>query len=708
MKVFGLWALTCLVSTQAAQVREAASLSPVTRVVQLLQALGKQIEQEGKAEEDLFETFVCWGKSIISQKTDSNAAAQTRIDALEQYISDLDSGKIELTSERQELEKEIEELTADLETAKALRKKEKKDFDDAKEEMDNAIKALTSAIKVLKEATKDNKKGALIEYHAQLTGGIAVLEAESANLNAAVELGSRFLTKADADFLRRVLTGDVPERNEKMLRKKPDFKQGYKTRSGKIQDVLARLKATFTRNLDEAKDKEKEAKEQYEKLSKAKGDQLKKAQKAKKSMAVEKGAQGVSKADAEDERDALKKNVKNDERFIKQTEKALKDKKKEWEARSKLRDGELQAISKAVSILYNDDARDTFKRSYESQEGLFFLQENSLASQSLGQAVSMLKKLEASTGDKRLSALASLVAVADPSAKEKFKPVIKAINKMIKTLKEDEKDDLKTKQTCEEDRMDDTRDALVAARDMDEMTDAIRKLESEIQELKESIAKLLAEKKKVKEELDDATRIRKDENTAWKATDKDDKEAAATVKDATVVLKDYYSKAFKLFLVQKGSKQVPVVEGEAPPPPPTTWEQPYGGKKGESTGIIALLEMVHEDIIKDQKKAKEEEDQSQKEYDEFEKESTAEMKELQDEADKQEGIKGKKETDRTDTIKERKTKKGEWDAIMKKMADISPNCEYYAVNYKMRVKNRQIEIDGLEKAKAILSGGSFK
>jgi hypothetical protein len=52
--------------------------------------------------------------------------------------------------------------------------------------------------------------------------------------------------------------------------------------------------------------------------------------------------------------------------------------------------------------------------------------------------------------------------------------------------------------------------------------------------------------------------------------------------------------------------------------------------------------------------------------------------------------------------------KGEWDEVMKTMKDISPNCEYYAVNYKMRVSNRQIELDGLEKAKAILSGGSFK
>merc|ERR1740138_139197 len=113
---------------------------------------------------------------------------------------------------------------------------------------------------------------------------------------------------------------------------------------------------------------------------------------------------------------------------------------------------------------------------------------------------------------------------------------------MIKVLKADEKEDLETKQTCEKERMENTRKALLAGRDTDEKTDAIRKLESEIKDLTESIKKLLEQKKQVKEELDAAERIRKDENAAWKITNKDDGDAAATVKDATVVLKDFYKK----------------------------------------------------------------------------------------------------------------------------------------------------------------------
>merc|ERR1719198_2329031 len=56
---------------------------------------------------------------------------------------------------------------------------------------------------------------------------------------------------------------------------------------------------------------------------------------------------------------------------------------------------------------------------------------------------------------------------------------------------------------------------------------------------------------------------------------------------------------------------------------------------------------------------------------------------------------------------ERTTKKGELDAVLTKIHDVNPNCEYFEVNYVMRYKNRHIEIDGLQKAKAILQGADF-
>merc|ERR1711871_867087 len=107
--------------------------------------------------------------------------------------------------------------------------------------------------------------------------GFAARAAEGASLNRAVELGKKFLTKGDAYFLQRLLTGEVPTADWKKLNRKAAFKSKYKARSGKIQDVLKNLQATFQRNLDEATSKENAAQATYDKLKGNKQGQLDKA-----------------------------------------------------------------------------------------------------------------------------------------------------------------------------------------------------------------------------------------------------------------------------------------------------------------------------------------------------------------------------------------------------------------------------------------------
>jgi len=674
--------------------------TPITRVVELLNGLSKQIQSEGEKEENLFETYVCWAKSVIDQKTASNAVAASRIDKLEAYIADLDAGRIELTTERADLEKEIEGLMADMEISTSMRKKEKADFTEAEAEMTKAIAALKSASEVLDEATKDHKKGVLMAVRARLNGGMAALTQQSQRLQYAVQLGERFLTKADSSFLRRLLTGDVPKVDWKKLNRKATFKMAYKARSGKIQDVLSKMSQTFNTNLAEATAKEADAQKQYETLSGSKKDQLDAAQSALSKMESENGARGMTKQQSQDEVDSLKTQVSDDEKFIKQTETALAKKKEEWKARSVLRAGELEAISKAISIIHSDDARDNFKRSFKSQ-GLMELSSSSVSARaalSQNKAAAELREAAMQTGDQQLLSLATLIA--NPSVKGKFGPVIDAIDKMVKLLQEQEAEDLSRKQDCEKDRMADTREAIEGSREIDDMTDAVTRFEEEIKTLGEEITTLVAEHKQVEQELSQATKIRNDEHASFLVTDKDDKEAAETVKQARAVLENFYKDNGLVF-----AQNAPA--GEAPLPPPATWEAPYGGKKGESTGIIAILGMVLEDIEKDIASAKAEEDSSLKEFDTFKSSSEDKMKELTSQKEKKEGIKGDKEMDKTETQKQRGTKKGLVDAVMKKMKDISPNCEYYEVNYPLRTKNRQIEIDGLHKAKAILQGGQF-
>lgn len=676
-----------------------AQLSPISRVVELLKGLAEQAEKEHKKEEDLYETYVCWAKTVIDTKTATNAAAETRIDELETYIADLDAGRIELTSERVDLEKAIKTLQQDLEAMEAQRDKEHSDFEEAEKEMKQAIAALEKAVGVLSRATEDHKEGTLLQAKVDLSEGFAQRTAEAASLQQAVELGERFLGKGDALFLKRVLTGEVPKADWKKLNRKATFKMAYKARSFKIQDVLAKMLDTFKTNLADATSKENEAQNQYVELSDSKNGQLGEAQEALSKMEVENGAKAMSREDAQNEVDALKLQVTNDKKFIEQTAKSLEDKKTEWKDRQELRTGEIAAINKAISILHSDDARDTFKKSFASQS---FLQVDTAQHSTVAQ---VLRRAARQSGDARLAVLASTVVKTDPMATgSHFDKVIAAIDKMVATLKGEEETDLENKEQCEKDRAEDTRTAIKVSRAIDEKTDAITELKTRIAEIVATIAENKEEIKSLQDQLESASKERDDAHLVWQNNNKDDQAAAALVVRAKDVLANFY-KENELMLVQ--NKMDPVVAGEAPPPPPKTWEDPYQGKTEEATGIVAILEMIHEDIEKDRTKAMQEEDADQKAFDEFKANTESQIKSLNDANSDLEGEKGGKEDDIATNKNDRKSEKLSLDAVMKKISDATPGCDYLTLNYDLRLKNRQIEIDGLIKAKAILEGGEF-
>merc|ERR1719503_363153 len=566
--------------------------------------------------------------------------------------------------------------------------------------MEKTIKALDGAIKVMAEATSDHTEGEFIQ--GQDTEGFAARSEESQSLARAVELGHKFLTKGDAIFFQRLLTGEVPKADWKKLNRKAGFKMKYKARSFHIQDVLKKMHDTFSQNLEDAEANEQKALDDYTELKDAKTEQLTTAEDALGKMDGENGAKAMSKEDAETERDALTTQRTNDEGFIEATATDLKTKKGEWKDRQLLRAGEIEAINKAVSILHSDDARDLFKSSLKSQS---FLQVT--ATSKAESAGSILATAAKRTGDKRMAALAKSLQTPNDSMAtgSHFDEVIAAIDKMVATLKGEEETDLENKETCEKDRADDTRTAIKAARTMDERSDTVDELTNDIAEIVKTIAENEAEIKAITEELASATTMRGDEHTEWENANRDDTAAADLVNRAKEVLAGFYEEN-NLNLLQK-KKMEPVVAGEAPPPPPSTWEAPYGGKTGESQGIVAILEMIHEDIIKDKTKSKADEDKAEATFQSFKTNSETQIQALNDANTDLETTKGSKEDDISTAKEQRGAKHDELNAVIAKINDATPSCVYTTINYPVRLKNRQVEIDGLEKAKAILQGGEF-
>jgi len=186
-----------------------------------------------------------------------------------------------------------------------------------------------------------------------------------------------------------------------------------------------------------------------------------------------------------------------------------------------------------------------------------------------------------------------------------FDKVIEAIDKMVEDLRSEEGDDLENKEDCESTREEETADARKKSLEVDDQSDEITRQKAIIKEVEEQIKLKEEEIKQLEEDIKEATRQREDEAAAYEINDADDKAAVELVGKAMDVLKAFRTDN-SLDLVQRKAKQEPpkVEAGKAPPPPPATgFDEPYGGAKGESQGIQAMLGMIKDDIEKDIAKA---------------------------------------------------------------------------------------------------------
>jgi len=684
----------------------ASGVSPVSRVVELLSGMSKKVEEEGKMEEKLYKKFKCWGTTNVDEKTASNAAATSRVDELKTYIADIEAGRIEFTTERIDLEKEIAQLNKDLATAQALREQEKSDFEAAKVEMEQAVSALGEAVSVLEAGAAAPSLVTMKRSKAHAALGLEARAAKAVIDLHAVELAGRILSKGDALFLRRALLGEVQPKDWKKLNRKAAFKLPYAAQSGKIKDTLAALLQTFEKNLEEATAKEEAAESMYGKLSGAKGEQKSKAQEALTSAEMEGGARGLNKEQAQAEVDDLEAQIVDDTKYIKEIKATLKTKDEEYSERTTLRAQELEAISKAIGVLHSDDARDLFKKSISSQ-GYSFLQvrrQHATMMESRGiTAAAVLRQTSAKVHDARLTALASRLSASEG----KFDEVITHIEEMVTMLKEEETTELETKETCESERAKDVKDAQVASRAADDLTDTKTRLEEEITEVTTEIAAKEAEIKDIEEQLKDATRIREDEEKGFSVAKLDDEAAVGLIEKAHDVLMTFYS-AQASALETKSVVKTQQKQKQAPPPPPATWDASASQTKNdESQGILSLLTMIKTDIENDIKKATDAEDASVAAYDTMKTDLEKSIEDTRTTIGTLEETKSSKETDVQAAEEEHATKKEELKTILDKIKAEQPGCDFMLVNYPTRVKNRQMEIDGLDKAKAILKGAEF-
>merc|ERR550537_995126 len=241
--------------------------------------------------------------------------------------------------------------------------------------------------------------------------------------------------------------------------------------------------------------------------------------------------------------------------------------------------------------------------------------------------------------------------------------------------------EMSTNKQTREDKADQV-DTLTAQ--SEELTAQIAKLSSEITELSDAVAA-----------LDQATALRNEEKAKNAQTVKDAQAAQVAVAQALQVLKEFYAKA---------SEATALVQQTPGEDAPATFDKPYRGMGGCSTGVIGMIEVIASDFARLEAETNTAESEAAEQYQRFSDESS------QDKAVKSMDVENKSkdrttaESDLVDTKKDLEATQAELDAALAYYEKLKPSCVDAGLSYEERVKQREEEIQSLKEALRILQG----
>merc|ERR1719464_388825 len=337
---------------------------------------------------------------------------------------------------------------------------------------------------------------------------------------------------------------------------------------------------------------------------------------------------------------------------------------KEWEERQKTRQLEMEAVSKALAVLSGDDAHDLFTRTFNPA----FVQESTKNTLRREQAAKLLSEVAKRLNSPRLSTLAYRVRL------DAFTRVKKAIDDMIAQLTKEKEDEIKHKDFCVDEFNKNELQTEKKEREKKDLIAKIEDLEMTIKSLAEAIEKLKGEIAEMQVQMKRAGEDREKENKEFQTTVADQRETQKLLKAALNVLQDFYGK--KAAFVQQ-HKQEP-----AGPPPPPGFEA-YK-KNAASGGVMKMIQEIINDAKAMEAEAIRSEEDAQKAYEDFVKETNASIEAKSKEIVNKSEEKAKAESELVETKEAKEAVMLELEQLSNYNAELHQSCDFVMKNFDVR------------------------
>jgi hypothetical protein len=566
--------------------------TPMERVVELLAGIKARVQADGQAEQKSYDKFACWCEDSLGKKASDITDEKKQIEDLTQLIIKTKADLSSHTAEIGQLKKQITSNIDSTREATEVRAKENNDYNEDRAESENCIGALEAAVKVLTGA--GGKKGFLETLQeAQLLGVVA---------------GIKGVLKT-SEVTRR-FSDDEISAVEKFAEKPEDYVGSrtfgfsaaqvernpfgdYAPKSGQIQGILKGMYDAFTADLEKDNGEEAEKQKSFEALVATKKVELATLEATLEKQELD--AAGATKllAESKETLDDTKETLKSDETFFADSKDSCQTKAGQWAERTRLRTEELSGMAQAIAILSSDEAKATFTNATTT-----FLQIASVTNGDRNKAYGRVKAL--ATTYKSLSLAKIAVAIKTSGH---FDKIIGMIDTMIALMRKEEAEDIMHRDRCEQKQN-------ANQNSQDDLNNDITKLKADLErkgntkeELDKNMLAIEGEISATKQAMTELLEMRNKESDDNKAALEDDAQAVNLLGQAIAALSKFYENNKALLqTTQEPAPDAGFADGN------------YGGSKGETGGVVAILGMLKEDLEKEMKVGRADEAQAQANY----------------------------------------------------------------------------------------------
>eukprot|EP00746_Dinoflagellata_sp_MGD_P124572 gnl/MRDRNA2_/MRDRNA2_59170_c0_seq1.p1 gnl/MRDRNA2_/MRDRNA2_59170_c0~~gnl/MRDRNA2_/MRDRNA2_59170_c0_seq1.p1 ORF type:complete len:739 (+),score=261.77 gnl/MRDRNA2_/MRDRNA2_59170_c0_seq1:97-2313(+) len=678
--------------------------NPIRKIVTTLENMQKELEHEADNEKELFDKAMCvceTGEKELQGVIDFSNGEITRL-----------TSKIESeTAEKQKLDKDLEAHAKDkvdteesLAEATALREKEAAKFQENEKVTMFSEDQLARAIPMF-----DKKLGAAAFMQGDFHKGMT--------LKKIVQV---------AHYLN-------PEKRQKIV---SFLDSGVKGKgrtaepSAAASEIIGMMKAMqdeMLSDLNDMRKTESDAQDSFVSMKENKLEHLGHLMKMLSDKQKRSGEIAVTLVEDKDSLDDANTELENASKYLAALQEQCEQRRKDRDARQKMRLDEIAAISEAVKILTDDDALETFKKAVPSAA---LVQQKQPTYDALLQRESALKTKAMALIQKKvqLHAPDNVAKNADRAAKV----VDFMIDNMVETLHEDDVSDEHKKDWCANEtvvihQLEADKEALHA-----QLEKTIEGLDNKLTTLTEEIKTLTMEIEDLDKEVYEASELRKKEHAAFAGDYANMDAAKALIKKAADRLAKFYSpKASGAFLAihqvapkgpppavyarlakdadfdsllqTKNNKFAAKLKQSVKVDPIVLPDTPVKYEKKESGGVVNLMSEMMSDLESDMTSSFTEEKHAAKDYVKMMKES-AEMRAGMVKALKEKKVvKADTEERKQQTVQQNDLTINEIKHLELYLAQLHTECDFLMRNFDNRHDARVEEEGGLKSAESIVT-----